>query len=87
MEIFSAAYSQNIPKMLRGMRAENCTKQIYEANISLAEFLTIDDSHLQTIGIEYDFQRKRILHGLLKFHGHHFSPRSIEFISNIKHKK
>lgn len=81
------AYSQDIPRMLRGMRAENCAMQFYKANISLAEFLTIDDSRLQEIGVEYEFQRKRILHGLLKFHQYQFLPKSVEIISQRKHKK
>ncbi|KAG4070491.1 hypothetical protein HA402_005723 [Bradysia odoriphaga] len=81
-----AAYSQDIPKMLRGMRVDNISKHVYESNISLADFLTIDDAGLQSIGIEFEYQRKRILLGLLKFHGHPFSPKSIELVSKKKQK-
>lgn len=66
---------------------ENCAKLIYESNISLADFLTIDDEGLQAIGIKFEYQRKRILLGLLKFHGHPFSPKSIDIISKKKQKK
>lgn len=69
------------------MRAEICAKEFYKANISLAEFLTIDDDRLQSIGIVFEYQRKRILHGLLKFHGHEFSPKSLEVVFDKKHKK
>jgi len=73
--------------MLRGMRSENCTKQFYNAKLSLAEFLTIDDSRLQSIGIDFEYQRKRILQGLLKFHRHAYSPKSIETVSKNQNKK
>ncbi len=87
IKIFSAAYSQDIPTLLRGMRAENCAKQFYDANISLAEFLTIDDTRLQSIGIEFEYQRKRILLGLLKFHGYPFSPKSLDLVSRKKQRR
>lgn len=73
--------------MLRGMRVDNVAKKVYESNISLADFLTIDDAGLQQIGIEFEYQRKRILLGLLKFHGHPFSPKSLELVSQKKNKK
>lgn len=73
--------------MLKGMRAENCIKQFHNAKVSLAEFLTIDDNRLQSIGIDFEYQRKRILQGLLKFHRHPYSPKSIEIVSKSQCKK
>lgn len=69
------------------MRAEDCAKKFYDANISLEEFLTIDDNRLQAIGVNFEYQRKRILLGLLKFHRYAFSPKSIELVQPKKHKK
>lgn len=69
------------------MRAENCGKQFYEAKISLPEFLTIDDNRLQLIGVEFEYQRKRILHGLLKFHKQEFSRNSIHIFSKEQNLK
>lgn len=37
-------------------------------NISLAEFLVIDDLKLIKLGVKMSFQRNRILQGLYRFH-------------------
>lgn len=43
-----------------------------EANIGLRELLLITEDQLTDIGVKFPFQRKRILHGLLKFHEYKF---------------
>lgn len=54
------------------MKVSNLQFKICEAKISLPEFLNINDARLQEIGIQFPFQRKRILFGLLKFHRYKF---------------
>lgn len=63
--------------MLHGMRAEQVEYNFYENFIGLPEFLTITDKRLQEIGIEFPYLRKRILHGLLKFHEKSWSRGSL----------
>lgn len=54
--------------MLHGMRAENVEYKFYESLVGLPEFLSISDERLREIGIEFPYQRNRILLGLLRFH-------------------
>lgn len=63
--------------MLHGMRANQVEYKFYESCIGLPEFLTITDKRLREIGIEFPYQRKRILHGLLKFHEKSWSKDSL----------
>ncbi|KAJ6647860.1 Ankyrin repeat, SAM and basic leucine zipper domain-containing protein 1, partial [Pseudolycoriella hygida] len=79
------AYSQDIRRILQGMRADICAKHVYKAKMSLSEFLLVDEMQLQSIGIEFEYQRKRILHGLLKFHGHEFLPKSLKLVSKSEY--
>ncbi|XP_055320230.1 ankyrin repeat, SAM and basic leucine zipper domain-containing protein 1 [Sitodiplosis mosellana] len=61
-------YSPDIYTMLHGMRAEEVEYKFYKSFVGLPEFLTITDERLREIGIEFPYQRKRILLGLLRFH-------------------
>lgn len=54
--------------MLHGMRAQEVEYKFYESVVGLPEFLSISDERLREIGIEYPYQRNRILLGLLRFH-------------------
>lgn len=65
--------------MLHGMRVADLEYKFYLAKISLPEFLTITDARLQEIGIEFPYQRKRILFGLLRFHSKAWSKSSLRF--------
>lgn len=78
---------QDIWSILSGMRVADCHKHFYEAEISLPEFLTMDDERLKKIGVEYEFQRKRIEYGLLKFHIHPFSTKSVQVVQKLEFKK
>lgn len=63
------------------MRADSCKKAFYEAKISLLEFLSIDNDRLIEIGVETEYIRKRILHGLLRFHRQKFLRKSIHIFT------
>lgn len=65
---YSPPYSPDIFTMLHGMRAEQFEYKFYESTVSLSEFLIITDERLQRIGVEFPYQRNRILLGLLRFH-------------------
>lgn len=54
------------------MKVTSLQFKICDAKIGLPEFLNISDARLQEIGIQFPFQRKRILFGLLKFHRYKF---------------
>lgn len=71
--VYSPAYIQDIFPLLYGMRVVNVEFKIVDANIDLVEFLNISDERLKQIGVDLPFQRRRILHGLLKFHQHKFN--------------
>lgn len=77
MHFYSPAYAPDVYKLLYGMRSKNLEYKFFEAKVSLPELLTITDERLQEIGLLYPFQRKRIFHGLLKFHEHRFTPQSL----------
>lgn len=50
------------------MRAVEVEYKFYESSVGLPEFLSISDERLREIGIEFPYQRNRILLGLLRFH-------------------
>lgn len=67
-----------------GMRSTSVEYKFYEARVSLPQLLTMNDRWLKEIGIEFPFQRKRILLGLLKFHAQSWTKTSLH-IPNRKH--
>ncbi|XP_031636150.1 uncharacterized protein LOC116349821 [Contarinia nasturtii] len=71
------AYSPDLYTMLSGMRAKQNEFKFYKSNIGLPEFLTVTDERLREIGIEFPYQRKRILFGLLRFHEKIWSQKSV----------
>lgn len=74
---YSPPYSPDIYAMLHGMRADQVEYKFYEASVGLPEFLSITDARLRQIGIEFPYQRKRILLGLLRFHDKAWSKNSL----------
>lgn len=77
------AYGPEVFQFMRGTKTKCVEYKFYEARISLSELLTIDDSRLQQIGIEFPFQRKRILLGLLKFHEQAWAKTSLQIPNRI----
>lgn len=70
--------------MLRGMDCEEFLTQFSQANLSLEQFLTIDDSKLEEIGIPLPYQRKIIFIGLHNFFTAKWTKNSIYIPDNIK---
>ncbi|XP_055380788.1 poly [ADP-ribose] polymerase tankyrase-2 [Condylostylus longicornis] len=77
-------YFQEIYAILRDIKMERFAEYFALANINLAEFLTLTDSQMKDIGILFPYQRKRIRMGLLYFHLHHWSKKSI---ARVKRKE
>lgn len=50
------------------MRSEIVEYKLYEKRISILDLLTVSNDRLQRIGVDFPFQRKRILLGILRFH-------------------
>lgn len=77
----------SIPKLqmdifgiLEALKSECTIKQVYENNLSLLEFLSVNDEKLQQIGVKLPFQRNRILNGLYRFHKQPFNPKSLHIV-------
>lgn len=82
----SPDYFQEINPLLYGMRMDKFLGLFAKANISLQEFLTINDTRLEEIGITFPFQRKRIHLGLMKFHGYPWHKSSIPKVNPNKYE-
>jgi len=52
--------------MLVGMKCETLLPVFASNEVDLEQFLECTDADLQRLGIEFEFERKRILHGLYK---------------------
>jgi hypothetical protein len=63
--------------MLKGMDFERFIPLFAKANVSLEEFLTIDDERLEEIGVPLPYQRKLILRELQKFFSKKWNNKSL----------
>ncbi|XP_017087716.2 ankyrin repeat, SAM and basic leucine zipper domain-containing protein 1 [Drosophila bipectinata] len=70
-------YFQELNCILQSMEVQNTLRYFAEARISLAEFLVMDEQSLKEIGIEFPIYRNKIMKGILDFHLHHWSKKSI----------
>ncbi|XP_055628789.1 ankyrin repeat, SAM and basic leucine zipper domain-containing protein 1 isoform X2 [Toxorhynchites rutilus septentrionalis] len=70
-------YSQEIGLLLFGMNSERHLKTFAKENFDLMRFLTLTDEKLKELGFILPFERKKILHGLLKFHQHDWKKGSL----------
>lgn len=59
------------------MRVSDLDIAFFKAKISLSELLCATDESLQQIGVNFPFQRNRIVLGLLKFHEKRFVTTSL----------
>lgn len=50
------------------MRSKVVEYKFYESRISILDLLTVSNDTLEWIGVDFPFQRKRILLGILRFH-------------------
>ncbi|XP_070505776.1 ankyrin repeat, SAM and basic leucine zipper domain-containing protein 1 [Chironomus tepperi] len=78
------SYFPDIVTMLRGMDCERFITQFSQANISLEQFLTIDEKKLEEIGIPLPYQRRMILLGLHNFFKAKWTKNSIYIPENIR---
>ncbi|XP_023165169.2 protein fem-1 homolog CG6966 [Drosophila hydei] len=70
-------YFQELSSILNSLEMSNMLEHFAKARISLAEFLNMDDKSLRDIGIMFPIYRNKILKGILDFHLHHWSRKSI----------
>jgi hypothetical protein len=70
--------------MLRGMDCERFITHFSQANISLEQFLTIDEKKLEEIGIPLPYQRRMILLGLHNFFKAKWTRNSIYIPDHIR---
>ncbi|CAG9807561.1 unnamed protein product [Chironomus riparius] len=78
------SYFPDIVAMLRGMDFERFITHFSQANITLEQFLTIDEKKLEEIGIPLPYQRKIILLGLHKLFKGKWTKNSIYIPDNIR---
>lgn len=72
--------------MLRGMELDKFIPLFSQADVSLEEFLTIDDDGLEKLGIELPYQKNLIRLGLHNFFCEKWSNKSIWLPENIKYQ-
>ncbi|KAH8336698.1 hypothetical protein KR059_001355, partial [Drosophila kikkawai] len=70
-------YFQELNYILRSIEAGKTLENFAIAKTSLAEFLVMDDQLLREVGIEFPIYRNKIMKGILDFHLHHWSQKSI----------
>ncbi|KAF2899306.1 hypothetical protein ILUMI_06870 [Ignelater luminosus] len=68
----------DICRMLYGMKCENLAAKF--ANVSLLDFLCLNNKTLIELGINIPYQRQRIVTGLYKYHKHLYKQKSIPVI-------
>ncbi|XP_053688262.1 ankyrin repeat, SAM and basic leucine zipper domain-containing protein 1 [Sabethes cyaneus] len=61
-------YYQEIGLLLYGMYSEQHLGVFAKEGVNMLRFLTLTDADLKDLGFILPFERKKILHGLLKFH-------------------
>ncbi|XP_053962253.1 uncharacterized protein LOC128865887 [Anastrepha ludens] len=74
-------YFQEINAILSSLNIEKYLEYFAKDRISLSEFLSMNDDQMKEIGIRYPIFRMKIMKGLLDFHLHHWSKKSIGRVS------
>ncbi|KAG5672790.1 hypothetical protein PVAND_002884 [Polypedilum vanderplanki] len=85
-EIFVPPFFPDVVCLLNGMGFERFVPLFAKANISLEEFLTINDKRLEEIGIELPYHRRKILHKLQQFFNEKWNNKSIYLPPHIKYR-
>ncbi|KAH8402107.1 hypothetical protein KR009_009832, partial [Drosophila setifemur] len=70
-------YFQELNAILRAIDLQAMLQYFAKSRTSLAEFLIMDDQALKDVGIEFPICRNKIMKGILDFHLHHWSNKSI----------
>ncbi|TMW52773.1 hypothetical protein DOY81_002156 [Sarcophaga bullata] len=74
-------YFQEISTILLSINMDNFLEYFARGRITLAQFLVMDDESLKELGIMFPIYRMKIMKGLLDFHLHHWSKKSIARVS------
>ncbi|XP_004534638.1 uncharacterized protein LOC101448315 isoform X2 [Ceratitis capitata] len=74
-------YFQEINVILSSLNMGKFLEYFAKERISLLEFLSMNDDELKDVGIKYPIFRMKIMKGLLDFHLHHWSKKSIARVS------
>ncbi|XP_034476916.1 probable serine/threonine-protein kinase DDB_G0278535 [Drosophila innubila] len=70
-------YFQELNVILRTINMDNMLEHFAKSNTSLGEFLNMNDKKLRDIGVKFPIYRNKIMKGILDFHLHHWSKKSI----------
>ncbi|XP_073846461.1 ankyrin repeat, SAM and basic leucine zipper domain-containing protein 1 isoform X1 [Musca autumnalis] len=79
-------YFQEINTILLSIGMENYLEYFAKERVPLSEFLCMQDQRLKELGIEFPIYRMKIIKGLLDFHLHHWSKKSIARVSKSSHE-
>uniref|UniRef100_W8BWI1 26S proteasome non-ATPase regulatory subunit 10 n=1 Tax=Ceratitis capitata TaxID=7213 RepID=W8BWI1_CERCA len=80
-------YFQEINVILSSLNMGKFLEYFAKERISLLEFLSMNDDELKDVGIKYPIFRMKIMKGLLDFHLHHWSKKSIARVSRSSKEK
>uniref|UniRef100_A0A1A9V9R0 SAM domain-containing protein n=1 Tax=Glossina austeni TaxID=7395 RepID=A0A1A9V9R0_GLOAU len=70
-------YFQEVHNILLSINMEKYLEYFAKERVPLNKFLCLDDKDLEKIGIQFPLFRMKILKGLLNFHLHHWSKKSL----------
>lgn len=70
-------YFQELAQILRTINMDNMIENFAKSRTSLGEFLHMDDKKLSDVGVKLPILRNKIMKGILDFHLHHWSKKSI----------
>ncbi|ALC40897.1 CG2183 [Drosophila busckii] len=70
-------YFQELYSILQSINMEQMLEHFAKSRVSLAAFLNMSDEKLRQVGIKFPIYRNKILKGILDFHLHHWSKKSI----------
>lgn len=70
-------YSYDVFQMLYGMNCEGLILNFDDANLSLQEFLSLDKEDLINIGVNYPYQRHKVLQGINRFFRRQWNAKSV----------
>ncbi|XP_036317390.1 uncharacterized protein LOC118732367 [Rhagoletis pomonella] len=74
-------YFQEINAILLSLNMGKYLEYFAKEQISLLQFLSMSDDQMKEIGIKYPIFRMKIMKGLLDFHLHHWTKKSIARVS------
>ncbi|XP_013111678.2 POTE ankyrin domain family member B [Stomoxys calcitrans] len=79
-------YFQEINTILLSISMENFLEYFAKERVPLSQFLCMQDQRLKELGIQFPIYRMKIMKGLLDFHLHHWSKKSIARVNRSSHE-